>query len=321
MSITRRHIQLALGLLWLLDGLLQLQPFMFTTGFAHQILTPAAEGQPSWVAGPSRYVADLFAQHPVSLNSIAAAVQIALGVGFLVRRTIRWAVIGSIGWSLGIWFFGEGLAGLASAHASLITGAPGAAILYGLLAHASWPRHVTESRTRGERQNAPPPPWLSPVWAAIWLGGAILQMLPAQRSARALAGQLRDGAHGAPGWLASTDHAAADAVSRTGTSSVIILAGAMVAIGIGVLVPGKIRTLAAYCGAGLAALFWLVGQNLGQLYTGQATDPNAALLLIVFAIAITGAGTPESAVRPTTHPRHALARAAHAAVPRGVVHS
>ncbi len=52
MSITRRHLQITLGLLWLADGLLQLQPFMFTTGFAHQILAPAAHGQPGWVAGP-----------------------------------------------------------------------------------------------------------------------------------------------------------------------------------------------------------------------------------------------------------------------------
>jgi hypothetical protein len=32
--ITRRDLQVALGVLWLLDGALQAQPFMFTSGFA-----------------------------------------------------------------------------------------------------------------------------------------------------------------------------------------------------------------------------------------------------------------------------------------------
>lgn len=321
MKITRRQLQVTLGLLWLLDGLLQLQPFMFTAGFAHQLLAPAAEGQPAWVAGPLGYVADHFAHHPVLLNSAAAAVQLALGAGFLLRRTLRLAIVGSIAWSVSIWFFGEGLGGLASAHASLITGAPGAAIVYGVLSAASWPQDGVESRDTRRSRPVLPVQWLSWAWATIWTGGAVLQLLPAQRSASTLAEQLRGGSHGAPGWLAASDQAAADAVSHTGSGSVVILAGAMAAIGIGALLPGKIRALAAYGGAGLAALCWLVGQNLGQLYSGQATDPNTGLLLIVFAVALIGVANPDKAARPTIHRRPALTRAAHAAVPRGVVHS
>jgi hypothetical protein len=60
----------------------------------------------------------------------------------------------------------------------------------------------------------------------------------------------------------------------------------MAAIGVAALIPGRLRMLSAYIGAGLAALFWLVGQNLGQLYTGQATDPNSAVMLILFALAV-----------------------------------
>ncbi|MGH9100811.1 MAG: hypothetical protein ACRDV8_11365, partial [Acidimicrobiales bacterium] len=32
--VSRRRLQIALALFWLLDGALQLQPFMFTRGFA-----------------------------------------------------------------------------------------------------------------------------------------------------------------------------------------------------------------------------------------------------------------------------------------------
>ena len=35
--ITRRHLQVVLGLIWLLDGLLQFQPYVLGTGSATQI--------------------------------------------------------------------------------------------------------------------------------------------------------------------------------------------------------------------------------------------------------------------------------------------
>jgi hypothetical protein len=38
----------------------------------------------------------------------------------------------------------------------------------------------------------------------------------------------------------------------------------------------------------LALAIWVVGQDLGQLYSGQATDPNAAPLIALMAIAILG---------------------------------
>jgi hypothetical protein len=42
--VTRRGIQLALGLLWILDGLLQFQPDMFSRRFATQVIAPAGAG-------------------------------------------------------------------------------------------------------------------------------------------------------------------------------------------------------------------------------------------------------------------------------------
>jgi hypothetical protein len=57
-----------------------------------------------------------------------------LGVGLLVPRTARLALAASIAWALGVWYFGEGLSGLPSDHASLTTGAPGSALLLALLA-------------------------------------------------------------------------------------------------------------------------------------------------------------------------------------------
>ena len=45
----RRHLQIALGVLWLLDGALQAQAFMFTRGFAVHVIAPAGQGQPGVV--------------------------------------------------------------------------------------------------------------------------------------------------------------------------------------------------------------------------------------------------------------------------------
>lgn len=55
----RRVAQLVLAALWLLDGLLQFQPFMFTQDFAAMTLAPVAGGNPAWICGPVGWVAGL----------------------------------------------------------------------------------------------------------------------------------------------------------------------------------------------------------------------------------------------------------------------
>src|SRR4051812_7494192 len=138
--ITRRGLQVALGLFWLLDGVLQAQPFMFTRAFATQVIAPVGQGQPGFVSGPVHWVSTVIAAHPVAWNVPFAAIQILLGVGLLVPRTARLTLAASIAWALPVWYLGEGLSGMASGQASLITGAPGAALIYVILAAAAWPR-------------------------------------------------------------------------------------------------------------------------------------------------------------------------------------
>jgi len=140
-AVTRRGVQVALGVLWLVDAVLQLQPFMFTRAFGRQMLASAGAGQPAWVTGPVDFFATLVAQHPVPLDAGFALIQFALGIGFLFPPLVRPAIAGSLAWSAGIWWFGEGLGGVASGQASLVTGAPGAVLLYAVLAAAAWPAH------------------------------------------------------------------------------------------------------------------------------------------------------------------------------------
>ena len=63
----RRALQLALGALWLLDGMLQFQPSMFGHGFA-QMLAGSAQGNPAVVARPITWSAGIIGHHEVALK-------------------------------------------------------------------------------------------------------------------------------------------------------------------------------------------------------------------------------------------------------------
>jgi hypothetical protein len=178
-SITRRQLQIVLGLLWLLDGALQLQPFMWGTGFATEVIAPAANGQPDLIGRPIRWSAHVIAAHPLGWDLLFAATQLLVGLALLIPRTARLALAASLAWALGVWIFGEGLGGLAAGGATLQSGAPGAAFLYALLAVAAWP-------SRGSRKESPAG-WLPIAWAVLWVGGAVLQALAGGSAAKTVA--------------------------------------------------------------------------------------------------------------------------------------
>ena len=73
-------------------------------------------------------------------NALFAAGQLLLGLGIAGRRTVRVALGASIVWSRAVWWLGEGLGGVLTPAASPVTGAPGAVIIYALLAVLLWPR-------------------------------------------------------------------------------------------------------------------------------------------------------------------------------------
>jgi hypothetical protein len=254
-GVTGRHLQVALGLLWLLDAVLQAQPFMFTSGFATQVIDAAGQGQPGFVSAPVHWVSTVIAAHPAAWNVPFAGIQLLLGVGLLVPRTARLALAASIAWALGVWYFGEGLSGLASGHASLITGAPGSALLLALLAGAAWPSRDATSEG--------PAPWLPFAWAVLWVGGAVFQALPSQ-----------DGDTSAAAWPA-----------HQGLVLVALLVAAEYLIGVGALAR-RTRGFAVTLGLALTLAFWVLGEDLGQLFTGQATDPNSGPVLALMAIAL-----------------------------------
>ena len=274
--LTRRGLQAALGLLWLADGALQLQPIMLSTRFARQIISPAGDGQPAFVGGPVHWAARLIAAYPVAWDLPFAMIQLLLGLGLLYPRTAKLALAASLPWALGVWYLGEGLGGIASGSASLLTGAPGAVLLYAVLTLAAWPRR--------DRPDVPPPRWLTPAWAALWAGGGVLQAPPPTAAPAAVASAIGAGASTAPPWLASLDSCVAAWFCHHG-SAVYGLIAVEALVGLAALIPKGARP-AAVAGLVLALAAWIIPQDFGQIPAGQATDPNSAPLIALMAIAL-----------------------------------
>ena len=136
----RRGLQITLGVLWLADGALQLQPFMFGRGFVNQILMPAYMGSPAGVTGPAMAFTRLVLHAPAAWNAAFAITQLLLGAGAAVaarRAGGDWPAASSGRWPCG--GSARAWAACSAASASPLTGAPGAVILYALLAVLAWP--------------------------------------------------------------------------------------------------------------------------------------------------------------------------------------
>jgi len=270
---------------WLLDGALQLQPAMFTARFARQVVAPAAAGQPGWVAWPALHSAHLIASHPVVSDLGFALVQLALGLFLLVPRTARAALLASMAWAAGVWAVGEGFGGIAGGTASALTGAPGAALLYAVLAVAAWPE---DARSSDGGPAGPVGAWFAGAWAALWVALGLSALLPANRSAGRVAAQLTQVAGSVPGWLARVDHVVAGSIRDSGWAAVVVLTVAPMVVGLAGLGGGRVRRRAAGAGVALAVATWAVGEGFGQLGSGIATDPNTGPLLVVAALALLG---------------------------------
>jgi hypothetical protein len=92
---------------------------------------------------------------------------------------------------------------------------------------------------------------------------------------------------GAPGWLGRLDASVAGWATRHGTAVVVALVVSEALIGLAAL-HSRGRGPGVAAGFVLALAIWVVGQDLGQLYSGHATDPNTAPIVALLAIAILG---------------------------------
>jgi len=293
----RRRLQLVLAGIWLLDAVLQYQSFMFTKAFT-QMLRGTAAGNPAVIADPITWSARLIGSHVMVMNAIFATIQLLLGLGIAWRPTVRIALGASIIWAAAVWWLGEGLGMVLTPGASPLNGAPGAVIIYALLAVLVWP--VARDR---------PAPFVAGravgvcaarvLWLVLWASLAFFALTPASRAPQAASSMISSMASGQPGWLAWIDYHAASALSHDGLAVSIVLAVTLIVVAVGVCLPPPAAR--ATLALALAAAIWLA-EGLGGILTGSGTDANSGPLLALPAMAYWPLRTAVTAEAPQPAP-------------------
>ncbi len=128
----RRLLRITFGLLWLLDGLLQVQGAM-PLGLPGSVITPAADSSPSWVQHVTNVGTTIWSNHPVTAAAAAVWIQVGIGIFLLVAPRGYWsraAGATSVAWGLVVWMFGEAFGGVFGHGSSWLFGTPGGVVFY-----------------------------------------------------------------------------------------------------------------------------------------------------------------------------------------------
>jgi hypothetical protein len=287
MLISQRRLRIILGVLWLADGVLQLFPQMWTYNMINGIMVPIEEGQPGLIASSLHFIITQTTNHLVLVNLVISLVQIALGILLISGRWVKEAVIASIVWALIVWYGGEGMSMLLTGTASILSGAPGAVLLYPLLGLAVYPRGDGEGGIVSRLQ-------LRWVLGGFWVFAALLQLQPYWWSTPAgepgPISQVISSVVNQGGW----DKVLIDPIlSRLATLTAgsetllnIVLILAFLTLGIGLLLAGnhQIQTF-LIASIVLSLIIWYATEAFGMIFTGMSTDFNSGLLLVVIALA------------------------------------
>lgn len=264
-TISRRSAAIILGIIWFIDGLLQLKPQMFTQAFLNQVILPMAQGQPSWISDAITWGVHFTAPHIGIWNLIFALTQLMLGIAFILNVIPRTIICVSIVWSLVVWVFGEGVGQLFTGQSLIVSGAPGAVIIYAFIALAIWPRRDGSNGWSGWTKR-----FSQASLGVIWVVGCIMLLQPSTLSGDALSQAV------GVSWLSTL-------LGHAQIAFTIALAIVELILGVLLFFGKQVRT-AAWVSIGLSFVFWWVGQSFGQVFDPLSTDVNSGPLLILLAI-------------------------------------
>ena len=281
----RRTLQLVLAGIWLIDGILQFQPAMFTKNFVQMMIYPTINGNPTVIASPMNWAHTIILNHPVGTNAAFACIQLALGLAIAYRPTAKLGLAASIPWAIAVWWFGEGLGGVLSGSADPLTGAPGAVILYALLAVLLWPT--------GENSTAPfeaarfvGARAARALWLVLWGSFVYFTFASGHDAPGALNGQITAMVDGQPPWLSSIINHVANLTNGRDLGISIVLGVLFSGIAVSVYLPWtKVRRAWLIAALVFSALIWVAVQAFGGVFLGMATDPNTGPLLALLALA------------------------------------
>jgi hypothetical protein len=283
MLFTQKRLRQILGVLWLIDGLLQLQPQMFTMNMVNGVMAPTVPGQPGPVAASLSWIIAVTTHNLVLVNLLIAVVQIVIGVLLISGFWVRGTIIASIVWALVVWYGGEGMSMLFTGQAGILTGAPGAVLLYPLLGLLVYPRK------EDPEQGLLPRSTFRYFLAGFWFFSALLQLQPFWwqdgQISQAISGMVGGG--GLNGFL--LDPLLTSVSNMTAHSEIplnIILIVVCLALGFAlVFVKEKRIRPVLVASIVVSVVIWWIAQGFGMIFTGMATDFNSGLLLVVMALA------------------------------------
>jgi hypothetical protein len=287
--LSRRAIRTVLGIFWLLDGAVQIEPAKFASNYPLVNLAQSVMGAPGWVNRSIFAGIQPFDAHWAIWNLGAGLIEIAIGLSLITGKLTRLALSVSFLWAVTIWWLGEGFGMLPSGFATLEGGAPGSALLYVLVGTLSWPtpdhRGVNQLR------------W-GALWSTLWVGGAVLQLPFVYPSSRVLRATLAESSAGEPSGLAATSSWFAKLVAYHGGPILVVLTLAELAIGVGWLIDHRHVKIWLTAGIALSLFFWVVFQQLGAVLTTGGTDPGSGPLMVLLALC----AWPSAPGRPSGNP-------------------
>jgi hypothetical protein len=273
-----------LGVLWLADALVKvLIPFggRAADQAYEQIMT--AETGPTGMHRVLAWETNLFATRPF-LWWLPAAVELGIGVWLITRPASRRALAASACWALVVWVAGEGLGGLTAGVSSVLTGYPGAALLYAVAAAVLFPCRPPREDAATVAEAGIVGQWSRVAWLALWIGAAFFTALP-QNGSGGTVSMLFINEHEAPGPLQALDASEAGWLTVGNTAVLgIAVAAACLAVGFTVFL-GVLPRLFLSLGAVIALAGWVAVQNLGGILTGSATDVGTGPVLVLVALA------------------------------------
>lgn len=274
-----------LGVLWLADALVKiLIPFGGrAAGQWYGQIMMAMTGPP----GLHHFLAretNLFAAHPF-LWWLPAGVELCAGGWLVARPRSRRALAVSAAWAIVVWVAGEGMGGLLGGVSSVLTGYPGAALLYAVAAAVLFPRREPrEEAAAAAEAGVLGLYWSRVTWLALWIAAAYFTALP-QTGQSGLVFMLFTSESEAPGPLRSLDAAELRWLS-IGNTTILGIAVAVTCLAVGFTVfLGVLPRLFLSLSALIALAGWVAVENLGGILTGSTTDAGTGPVLILLTLA------------------------------------
>jgi hypothetical protein len=296
MLLSRKTLQRILGVLWLIDGIIQLFPQMWTMNMVNGIMKPMLQGQPGLFEPSLQFIVNQTTLHLFKVNLLISVVQICLGLGFILLsdRWVKWLVFASIVWAFIVWYGGEGMNMLFTGTASILTGAPGAVLLYPLLGLAVIPRTQPVAATQSATRKAGDDGLLSRrvlryILAGFWCFAALLQLQQYWwnhgRISQAIGATV--GMGGLNTVLVDpilTQIANATTSIETPLNIALIVVFLAIGVGLFVVKDEQVRPF-LIASIVMSLLFWYFSEAFGNIFSGMATDFNSGLLVVVIALA------------------------------------